>query len=70
MIAHRVEDFTMSELLQICRDKAHKAYEEYSQAIKGTDEDLKDEAYKRWAHADDCLLGVSKLMEMVRSDIV
>lgn len=68
MILHRVEDCTLSELLEAYRNMAAEMYIRYQQAIKGSDEQLKDDTYKQWAHADDCLINLTKIVEMVRSD--
>lgn len=68
MLLHRVEDCTLSELLETYTNVAAQMYICYQQAIKGTDENLKDETYRRWAHADDCVINLNKLMEMIRSD--
>lgn len=67
-MALKVEDCTLSELVDAYRQMAADMYECYKQAIKGSDEKLKDDSYRRWAHADDCLINLTKIIETVRAD--
>lgn len=65
----RLEDCTLDELLKVFRTRSEDTYSEYKQALKGSDEALRDRSYKRWAHADDCLASLVRVIEMVRADI-
>jgi hypothetical protein len=68
MLAHKVEDSTISELLSLYKERASEKYYDYCKAIKGTDEDLKDKSYREWAYVDDCLSTLNKVLRMLRSD--
>lgn len=68
MLAHKVENATISELVSVYQEKSSEKYNEYCQAVRGNDESLKDKSYKEWAHADDCLLSLNKVLEMLRCD--
>lgn len=70
MVISKVENYTLSELVDLYKQRTEQMYEDYKRSIRGLDEDLKDASYRRWSHADDCLIHLNKVIEMVRSDNV
>lgn len=66
----KVEELTISQLLEFYSRKSEETYNTYRSAIYGEDESFKDQSYKNWSHADDCLVSVHKIIEQARQDLI
>ena len=68
MLNLKTSDLTLSEIVEVCKNRSCEAYAAYKETLLESDENAKDTAYKNWARLDDILIAATILINDINEN--